>query len=460
MVNAAQARILIVDDEASARDALEKLLGRDGHAVDVAEDGVTAMARFKESPADVVVTDLNMPNMDGMTLLTTLRALDSNVPVIVLTASGELHIAVAAMRAGADDYLTKPLDFEALTIAIERALERRSLRAETEKIRREMRDRDGEGLHGMVGVSAAMQKVYRVARQVARARATVLITGESGTGKGELARAIHALGNRSAKPFVSFDCSLPSETLFEDALFGHRKHHSRGAEKPRAGIIERADGGTLFLDEIGEMPMAAQVRLLRVLQERTFERVDGNEPQHIDVRVIAATKRDLAADVRNGRFRGDLLDRLNVLTIELPALRIRHGDILVLANHFLRNFAEKKHAPIDGFSEGARAKLLAHQWPGNVRALQTIIARAVALCDGILIAASDLHFDGTAGFLGPLNIPGATMAAVERYTILTTLDAVGGSAAKTATMLGLTLRTIQSRLSEYAADHEITGGGN
>jgi two-component system response regulator HydG len=459
MVNGTRAKILVVDDEASARDALERLLGQEGYAVDVAEDGVTAMGRFTALPADLVVTNLNMPNMDGMTLLTLLRGIDSSVPVIVLTASGELHIAVAAMRAGADDYLMKPIDVDALTIAIERALERRSLRAETENIRRELRDRDGEGLHGMVGVSAAMQKVYTLARRVARARATVLITGERGTGKGELARAIHALGSRSEKRFVSFERGSASNMLFEDRLFGDQKNALGGTEK-RVGSIERADGGTLFFDEIGEMPMTAQIRLLRVLHDRTFERIDGNGSRQVDVRVIAATKRDLAADVRDGRFRADLLDRLKVVTIEMPALRSRNGDILILANHFLRKFADKNHARVAGFSEGARSKLLENHWSGNVRALEAVIERAVALSDRDLITELDLKLDGTADLLGPLRVPGATMAAVERYTILKTLAAVGGSTVKAAETLGLTVRTMQSRLSEYAAEPDLKDRDN
>jgi two-component system response regulator HydG len=291
--------------------------------------------------------------------------------------------------------------------------------------------------------------VYRTARQVAGARATVLITGESGTGKGELARAIHAVGPRAKKPFVSLHCAALAETLLESELFGHEKGSFTGADKRRVGRFEQANGGTLFLDEIGEVPMSTQIKLLRVLQERTFERVGGNESVHVDVRLIAATNRDLAADVRDGRFREDLFYRLNVVKIEMPPLRMRGGDILVLANHFLRKFAEENHARIEGFTDAARTKLLAHRWPGNVRALENAIERAVVLCEKNTIDGSDLPFETATDTLGPLRIPGATMAELERHAILTTLDAVDGSTAKAAEILDISVRTIQYRLSEY-----------
>jgi two-component system response regulator HydG len=442
-------RLLVVDDEASARSGLEKLLKQEGYVVDVAADGAEALVKFSEHAADVVVTDLKMPNMDGIELLKKLREQDDAVPVIVCTAFGDVSTAVQAMRSGAEDYLTKPIDFDALAIAVERALERRKLRVEAENLRRQIRERDGEGLQGLVGASPAMQKVYRVARQVAGARATVLITGESGTGKGELARAIHALGPRAKQPFVALHCAALAETLLESELFGHEKGSFTGADKRRVGRFEQANGGTLFLDEIGEVPAATQIKLLRVLQERTFERVGGNEAVTVDVRVVAATNRDLAADVAAGRFREDLYYRLNVVHIEMPPLRIRGGDILVLANHFLRKFTEENHKRIDGFTDRARTKILGHKWPGNVRALENAIERAVVLCEGTKIDEGDLPFEAAAESLGPLRIPGATMAEVERYAILTTLDAVNGSTTKAADILDISVRTIQYRMNEY-----------
>ncbi len=444
-----KARILVVDDEATARSGLEKLLKQEGYAVDVAEDGVLALARATESPPDVVVTDLKMPNMDGIELTKRLHELDADLPVIVATAFGDVGTAVAAMRAGADDYLTKPIDFDALALALERALERRELRVEAENLRRQLRERDGEGLRGLIGASAAMQRVYRVARQVASSRATVLVTGESGTGKGELARAIHDLGPRASKPFVQLHCASLAESLLESELFGHERGSFTGADKRRAGRFEQADGGTLFLDEVGEIPPLTQVKLLQVLQERTFERVGGNEAVKVDVRVIAATNRDLAADVRDGRFREDLYYRLDVVHIEMPALRVRGGDVTVLANHFLKRFALENHKRVDGFTDAARAKIAGYRWPGNVRALENAIERAVVLSEGTRVDAHDLPFEAAPEAHGVVRIPGATMAEIERYAITKTLEATEGSTTKAADILDISVRTIQYRLHEY-----------
>ncbi len=444
-----KARVLVVEDDQSARVALEKLLRGAGYAVDTAEDGVAALERAAEAPPDVVVTDLKMPRMDGMELLKQLRERDRELPVIVATSLQDLSSGVAAMRAGAEDYLAKPIDFDGLMVAIERALERRDIRIEAENLRRQLRERDAEGLQGLIGSGSAMQKVYRVARQVANSRATVLITGESGTGKGELARAIHTLSPRATKPFVSLHCAALAESLLESELFGHEKGAFTGAERRRAGRFEQADGGTLFLDEVGEIPMLTQVKLLHVLQERSFQRVGGNDQILIDVRLVAATNRDLAADVRDGRFREDLYYRLNVVHIDMPPLRVRGGDVVVLANHFLRKFALENHKRVDGFTDKARTKIIAYRWPGNVRALENAIERAVVLCEGPIIDEADLPFESATDPLGAIRIPGATMAEVERYAILKTLEAVEGSTAKAAELLDISVRTIQYRLHEY-----------
>jgi two-component system, NtrC family, response regulator HydG len=444
-------RVLVVDDEASARSGLEKLLRQEGFDVESAESGAAALSLREERPFDVIVTDLKMPGMDGVELMKKLKELDRDLPVLVVTAFSDVASAVNAMRAGAEDYLTKPVDFDALILALERAIERRDLRVEAEGLRRQLREREGGGLEGMIGTSPAMQKIYRVAKQVAASRATVLVTGESGTGKGELARAIHAKSPRANKPFVSVHCSALAETLLESELFGHEKGSFTGADKKRLGRFEHADGGTIFLDEIGEITPAIQVKLLRVLQEREFERVGGNERIKVDVRVIAATNRDLAADVQEGRFREDLFYRLNVIQIEVPPLRVREGDILLLASSFLKRFAEEAHKPIEGFTDRARAKLLSYRWPGNVRELENAVERAVVLCEGSAIDEDHLPFGAAPvakGTGGP-RIPGATMAEVERHAILATLEAVGGSTTKAAEMLDISVRTIQYRLHEY-----------
>jgi len=397
------------------------------------------------------VTDLRMPVMDGMALLRALHALDGELPVIVATAYGDVASAVEAMRAGATDYLTKPIDFDAMLIAIERARERRALRSEAENLRRQLRERDAEGLRGLIGASPAMQQVYRFARQVAPSRATVLITGESGTGKGELARTIHALGARASAAFVALHCAAVPETLLESELFGHEKGAFTGADKRRIGRFEQAHGGTLFLDEIGELSPLVQSKLLRVLQERTLERVGGNETVAVDVRVMAATNRDLPTEVREGRFREDLYYRLNVVHLEMPPLRVRGNDILVLANAFLHRFVADNRKPVDGFTAAARDQILSHRWPGNVRELENAVERAVVMCEGRDIEDHDLPFAMVPPARDAVSVPGATMAEVERWAILATLAAVGGSTAKAAEMLAISVRTVQYRVHDYEA---------
>ena len=295
-----------------------------------------------------------------------------------------------------------------------------------------------------------MQRVYSMARQVAPARATVLITGESGTGKGELARAIHALSPR-ASPSRSSRCTAPPwpRACSRASSSATRRGAFTGADKRRIGRFEQANGGTLFLDEIGEIAPATQVKLLRVLQERAFERVGGNETIKVDVRLIAATNKDLPTDVREGRFREDLYYRLNVVHIEMPPLRLRGSDVIALGEHFLRKFARENHRQIDGLSPGARAKIMAHRWPGNVRELENAIERAVVFSEGGIIEPSDLPFEASPPTFEGIRIPGTTMAEIERYAILTTLEATDGSTTKAAEILDISVRTIQYRLHEY-----------
>ena len=359
------------------------------------------------------------------------------------------------MRAGAADYITKPVEFEDLLVAVERAIEHRDVRLENENLRRQVRESTDEGLQGLLGASVPMQKVYRLVRQVAASRATVLITGQSGTGKGEVARALHALSPRASKPFVSLHCASLAETLLESELFGHEKGSFTGAERKRAGRFEQANEGTLFLDEIGEIPAATQIKLLAVLQERRFERVGGNESVKVDVRILAATNRDLKADVAAGRFREDLYYRLNVVTIDVPPLRLRGSDILVLAEHFLRRFALENHKQVEGFSARAKTKLRSHHWPGNVRELENAIERAVVLCEGSQIDADHLPYASpTAESLSGITVPGATLAELERYAIIKTLEAAEGSTARAAEMLDVSVRTIQYRLNQYGIGND------
>jgi len=444
-----KARILVVDDEASARSGLAKLLGQEGYDVDTAADGLLALELVAEKAPNLIVTDLKMPNMDGMELVAKVREQNPGIPTIVTTAFSDVSSAVQAMRAGAEDYLTKPIDFDALLLAVERALQRRELAAEAENLRRQLRTRDQSGLEGLLGTSPAMQRVYRMAKQVAPSRATVLITGESGTGKGELARAIHALSPRANAPFITLHCSALAESLLESELFGHEKGAFTGADRRRVGRFEQADGGTLFLDEIGEIPAATQVKLLRVLQEKTLERVGGNETVKVDVRLIAATNKDLATEVRERRFREDLYYRLNVVHIEMPPLRLRGQDVAVLAEHFWSKFARENHRQITGLSPAARSKLMAHRWPGNVRELENAMERAVVFSEGDVIDADALPFDAAPDTPDGIRIPGATLAELEKHAILATLDAAEGSTSRAAEILDISVRTIQYRLHEY-----------
>jgi two-component system response regulator HydG len=442
-----RARVVVADDEASARSGMATLLRDEGFEVTLAEDGEKALARVQEVAPDVLVTDLRMPGLDGIALLQRAREVDPELIVILVTAFADVETAVRAMQAGAEHYLTKPIQIDELVLVIQRALDRRTLRSEATELRARLKER--LSFDNIVGVSPAMQEVFNVIEQVAPSKASVLITGESGTGKELVAQAIHENSARASAPFVKLHCASLAETILESELFGHEKGSFTGATGRREGRFKLADGGTLFLDEIGEISPSIQVKLLRFLQERTFERVGGNETVKVDVRVIAATNRDLTAEVAAGRFREDLYYRLNVVNIEMPPLRARPSDLLPLATHFLQRFAKENGKTIEGFADDAVERVTAYRWPGNVRELENVMERAVVLCDGPKLTAKYLPAGVGAVPRGSMRIPGSTMAEIERHAILTTLEACGGRTTQAANMLDISVRKIQYKLHEY-----------
>ncbi|HEY1697604.1 MAG TPA: sigma-54 dependent transcriptional regulator [Polyangiaceae bacterium] len=440
-------RIVVADDDASARNGLGTLLRGEGFDVTLAEDGPAALARIADVAPDVLVTDLHMPRMDGIELLQKARALHPELVVVLVTAFADVDTAVRAMKEGAEHYLTKPVQVDELLLVVRRALERRSVVHEAAELRARLKER--LRFDAIVGRSPAMQEVFNVIEQVAPSRASVLITGESGTGKELAAQALHEHGPRASAPFVKLHCAALAETLLESELFGHEKGAFTGAVARREGRFKQADGGTLFLDEIGEISPALQVKLLRFLQERTFERVGGNETLKVDVRIIAATNRDLAAEVAAGKFREDLFYRLNVVNLEMPPLRARPSDLLPLANHFLERFARENGKHITGLSEDAVERITGYRWPGNVRELENVIERAVVLCDGPTLTAKHLPAGVGAIPKGTIRIPGSSLPEIERHAILTTLEACGGRTAAASQMLDISVRKIQYKLHEY-----------
>jgi len=443
-------RILVVDDEVNARTALAELLREEGLDVETAADAFKALGKFESFAPHVVITDLKMPGMDGIELVKKLRAMEDQPAVIVMTAFGAVESAIEAMRAGAEEYLTKPLNFDELLVVVDKVLANLALRREAVQLRKRVRDRVAP--NNMVGSSPPMQRVLEIIEQVAPSRATVLITGESGTGKELVANAIHQRSPRAHGPFVKLHCAALAESLLESELFGHEKGSFTGAMARKDGRFSLADGGTLFLDEIGEISQALQVKLLRFLQEHEFERVGGTQTIHVDVRVIAATNRNLVEEVAAGRFREDLFYRLNVVNIDTPPLRERRSDIPAIAKFFLDRYAKDNGKQVESITPQALELLVSYDWPGNVRELENAIERAVVLANGTELEARHLPPNvRPVGTTGVPPIPGSTMAELERYAILETLKAAGGSTSKAADMLGISARTIQYRLHEYQA---------
>jgi DNA-binding NtrC family response regulator len=449
-------RILVVDDDVASRTALHDLLTDEGYEVELAQDGFKALTKLGELPPDLVITDQKMPGMDGLELLRQLTSRDDSVPVVMVTAFGAVKYAVEALRAGAYDYLTKPVDFDELLAVVERALRYRILRVESSNLRRRLDEKLAPD--NIVGTSPQMQQVFEIIDQVAPSRATVLLTGESGTGKELFASAIHHRSARHQGPFVKLHCAALAESLLESELFGHEKGAFTGAAARRDGRFQQADGGTLFLDEIGEISAAIQVKLLRFLQEHELERVGSNQTIKVDVRVIAATNRDLAQEVASKRFREDLFYRLNVVSIETPPLRERMSDIPALATFFIAKHAKANQREITGMSPDALEAITSYPWPGNVRELENALERAVVMCNGALLETRHLPptLRATSARLqsGMPPIPGSKLADLERYAIMETLKAHGGSTARAAEVLGVSVRTVQYRLQEYAKEEQ------
>jgi len=402
--------ILVVDDEAAQRDILGGLLRKQGYAVREVPSGAAALAVLRAEPVDLILTDVKMPAMSGLELLREARALNPELPVVVLTAYGNVADAVVAMRDGAVDYLTKPVDIDAVLHRVRKVLEGQQLLAENRALREALRGR--YRVEGIVAESWKMQEVLSLVQRVAPSNTTVLICGESGTGKELIAQAIHYQSPRSGRPLVTVNCAALPDALLESELFGHVKGAFTGAVSDRAGRFEAADGGTIFLDEIGELSPAVQAKLLRVLQEREFERVGTNRTVKVDVRLLTATNQDLERAVREQRFREDLYFRLNVVSIRIPPLRERREDILPLLDHFLRTYAAANDKTIRGVTREARDWVLKYDYPGNIRELENLVERAVVLCRGEVIDLDDLPLsirEGTAATV-PAPTPGSLPA--------------------------------------------------
>ncbi|HXN31670.1 MAG TPA: sigma-54 dependent transcriptional regulator [Polyangiaceae bacterium] len=447
-------RILIVDDESNARAALNEILREEGYATETAADGFKALGKLDEFTPDVILTDLKMPGLDGIAFMEKARTAVPGAVFVVMTAFGTISSAVEAMKKGAENYLLKPLDPESLGAIVERAMEKSRLVHETQRLRDRLRERNA--FSHIVSSDPKMQAVLELVAQVGPSRASVLVTGESGTGKELMAEAVHLASPRAKAPFVRLHCAALGEALLESELFGHERGAFPGAVSEREGRLKQADGGTLFLDEVSEISPTIQVKLLRFLQERTFEQVGGGEIRKVDVRIIAATDRNLEVEVDKGAFRDDLFYRLNVVTINLPPLRERRGDIPALASFFLRRYAAENGKTIETFADDALQALLEYRWPRNVRELENVVAHAVVLANSGRIERRHLppSVVPSSERDGFPTIPGCTIADLERFAILRTLEACGGSTSKAATVLGVSPRKIQYKLHEYTPDEK------
>jgi two-component system response regulator PilR (NtrC family) len=457
-------KILVVDDEQSLREVLSIMLKRTGYAVTSVADGEEAIELLNRDIFDLVITDLRMPKIDGLEVLRAAKSASPETVVLIITAFASADSAVEAMKQGAYDYLTKPFQVDEVQLIIRNALEKRRLTTENILLKREMASQSS--FAQLVGQSDAMQKVFDIVRKVADSKSNVLICGESGTGKELVARAIHYNSSRNPMPFVAVNCSAVPETLLESELFGHMKGSFTGAISNKAGLFEVANGGTIFLDEIGDTTPTIQVKLLRVIQEREFRRVGGNQDVKVDVRIVAATNKDLEKAVADGSFREDLYYRLDVIPIRLPPLRMRSGDIPLLVNHFLERFSKESGKPQPVLSSEAMHVLLAHEWRGNVRELENLIERVVAFSTGGTVTDADVQ-----GWLHRSVVPQPQQGApleltddgvdleglvngIEKELLLKALERSKWVKKKAARLLRLNTRSFRYRLEKYA----IKGG--
>jgi two-component system response regulator HydG len=451
--------ILVVDDQETNRVTLERILRREHWEVRQAEDGQVALEKVRETPPDVIVTDLKMPGLNGLELLKAVRALHPDIEVILMTAYGTVETAVDAMKVGAYDYVTKPLKRSEIVSSVRKALEKKALVQENKQLRAQL-----EGQRNIIGTSAPMRHLMEEVDQVAPSDASVLLVGDSGTGKGLIAQGIHKRSNRRDRRLITVNCGAIPDGLIESELFGHEKGAFTGANNRRAGRFEMAEGGSLFLDEVTALTPAVQVKLLRVLQEGEYERVGGTETLRTNVRILSATNLNIEREVAAGNFREDLYYRLNVIQIQLPSLAERNEDITLLATHFLGFFAKKNGRDIASFSPDAIDALTGHTWPGNVRELQNAVERAVVLARGVRIEIEDLPPTVRQGQGRQRTLSfsvGSPLRNMEKAMILETMRHCGGDRALAASLLGITARTIYRREAEWtqedaeATDKEI-----
>lgn len=444
-----KAKLLIVDDEKHIREGLEKALSTDGYDVELASDGKDALERIEEGDIDLVITDLKMPNLSGEELMR--EALDKfpYLPIIILTGHGTIENAVEAMRNGAYDYLTKPLNIDKLSLIVNRALENSSLKRQYRELLNQLKKK--YSFENIIGKSTTMKQVFETIEQVAPSRANVLIYGESGTGKEMIADAIHHNSPRRDRSYVKVHCAALPETLLESELFGHEKGAFTGAIARKRGRFELANTGTIFLDEIGEMSIQTQVKLLRVIQEREFERVGGEEPIKVDVRIISATNKSLKEEIEKGNFREDLYYRLDVVSIHVPPLRERTDDIPLMVHKFIEEVSAENNKEIEGITNGALQAFMSYKWPGNVRELRNVIESIVVLTKSKVITEQELpSYILAKDEKSSLRVPaGIDLAEAEKRFILFTLDNTGGNKTKASEVLKIGRKTLHRKLAEY-----------